>query len=69
VVQWSITGLGGDVPVWGNQGGIPGGGDFPDNGTFDLQTHVVPEPGSVLLVLLGGGLVFFHRRRTASANG
>jgi MYXO-CTERM domain-containing protein len=64
VTQWSISQLGTEPPVWGNQGGIPGGGDYPDNGTYDLQTHVVPEPGACLLGLAGLAFALFRRRRT-----
>ena len=63
VTQWSITSLGGEPPVWGNQGGVLGGGDSSVGGPFDLQTHVVPEPGSALLFLLGSGLCLFRHRR------
>ena len=65
VIQWSITALGAETPVWGNQTGTPGGGDYPDNGIYDLQTHAVPEPASAMLVLLGACVCFFRRRRSA----
>jgi len=63
VTQWSITALGSESPVWGNQGGIPGGGNFPDNGTYDLQTHIVPEPSASLTAILGIAFLLLRRRR------
>ncbi len=34
-------------------------------GTFDLQTHVVPEPGSLLLLAASACLIGLRRRKTA----
>jgi len=63
VTEWSITQLGSDAPVWGNQSGVPGGGVYPDNGTYDLQTHIVPEPGVSLMALVGVMYFLLRRRR------
>lgn len=42
-------------PVWGGLHNVQGGGNFTAPLTaFTLQTHAVPEPGSVMLVLLAG---------------
>lgn len=49
--DWQL--LDADTAVLGGVNGIQGAGEFSVNpGTFSLQTHVVPEPGSSLLVLL-----------------
>lgn len=42
-------------PVWGGLHNVQGGGDFTAPlAAFTLQTHAVPEPGSVMLILLAG---------------
>jgi hypothetical protein len=42
-------------PVWGGLHNVQGGGNFTAPlAAFTLQTHAVPEPGSVLLVMLAG---------------
>jgi hypothetical protein len=49
--DWQL--LDADTAILGGVNGIQGAGDSSVNpGTFSLQTHVVPEPGSSLLVLL-----------------
>lgn len=63
VTQWSITQLGTEDPIWGNQGGNLGGGEFSVTGNFDLQTHVVPEPASSMMALMAAAVVVLRRRR------
>ena len=63
VTEWSVSDLGGETPVWRNQGGNLGGGDFDVTGPYDLQTHVVPEPGACLLGLMGVGMAVLRRHR------
>lgn len=63
VTQWSITQLGTEDPIWGNQGGNLGGGEFSVTGNFDLQTHVVPEPASSVMALMAAAVVVLRRRR------
>lgn len=49
--DWQL--LDADTAILGGVNGIQGAGEFSVNpGIFSLQTHVVPEPGSSLLVLL-----------------
>jgi hypothetical protein len=64
VTQWSMSHLGAETPVWGNQGGNLGGGEYSVTGTFDLQTHVVPEPASSLMALIASAVAAFRRRRS-----
>lgn len=65
--DWQL--LDADTAILGGVNGIQGAGDFSVNpGTFSLQTHVVPEPGGSLLVLLailGGALTRGHRPQRA----
>lgn len=66
--QWSTSDLfSSDVPVWGSQGGVTGGGEITSVGVYTLQTAtfvaVVPEPSTFLLTLLAGTLLIFRRRR------
>ncbi len=61
--SWSVSDLGTDTPIWGGQGDKQGGGDYTTSQSYDLQTHVVPEPTSSLLALLGSGFLILRRRR------
>lgn len=62
--QWSISDLdGGDVPLWGSQGGVTGFGEKSATGPYELQTYTfVPEPSSVTLAGLAGCLLLRRRR-------
>lgn len=54
-------------PVWGGLHNVQGGGDFTAPlAAFTLQTHAVPEPGSVMLILLAGIAWRVKRARTVS---
>jgi hypothetical protein len=61
VTTWSVSNLASAVPVWGSQGDKHGAGDYFAPSPYDIQTHIVPEPSSVLLLMLGCG--FFVNRR------
>ncbi len=57
-----------ETPVWGNQGGILGAGEYTfegDFGQFELQTFLIPEPGSWFLAGLAFGTawIFVRLRR------
>jgi hypothetical protein len=69
VIEWSVSDLTGvDVPVWGNQGGVLGGGFYSVTGSYDLQTHTfVPEPSSMMLIAFAGSILTLRRRRALSA--
>jgi hypothetical protein len=67
VTQWSLSALGSETPVWGNQGGNLGGGEFSVTGNFELQTHVVPEPASPLMALMAASVGILRRRRAHSS--
>jgi len=59
--DWQL--LDADTAILGGVNGIQGAGEFSVNpGTFSLQTHVVPEPGSSLMVLLSLALGVQGRR-------
>jgi hypothetical protein len=66
-LEWSNSDLTAfDIPLWGSQGGIPGPGEYTVTGPYTQQTFTfVPEPGSVLLVGLGGILLTMRRKRAA----
>lgn len=65
--DWQL--LDADTVILGGVNGIQGAGDFSvDPGTFSLQTHVVPEPGSSLLVLLGFAGALLSRRSAFQEN-
>lgn len=67
VIQWSVSDLGTDAPIWGSQLDNHGGGTYDGSGgPYDLQTHVVPESGTSMLALLGGCLALIRRRRMAA---
>ena len=72
-LQWSLSDLdNGDVaPVWGAQTDQTGAGDYSvTNPLFDLQTFViVPEPGSLMLVVITAcGFTLRRKRRAACTN-
>lgn len=53
VLNWSVSDLGDDEPIWGSQNDKHGGGDYVDTGIYqDIQTHAVPEPSALLLASL-----------------
>lgn len=53
-------------PVWGGLHNVQGGGDFTAPlAAFTIQTHVVPEPSSVFLVMLAGVVWRVRRARKA----
>lgn len=56
-----------DTAVWGGVNNVQGSGEYTvAPASFTIQTHVVPEPGSALL-LLAAGLLFRLRRGSASS--
>jgi hypothetical protein len=63
--QWSVSDLtGGDVPLWGSQGGVNGGGVHTDYGVHTLQTFTfVPEPSSALMLAISCACLVMGRRR------
>jgi hypothetical protein len=62
--QWAVSDLDGETPVFGGQGGTPGGGFVSSPGPYDLQTHTfIPEPSAFLLLALGGLAASVRRRR------
>ncbi len=63
VTTWSVSNFQNDDPIWGSQGNNHGGGEYSAPGPFDIQTHVVPEPASTLLAVLGLSFALIHRRR------
>jgi hypothetical protein len=53
-----------DTAIVGGVNNMQGGGGYSVNpGTFALQTHMVPEPGSALLILLAAGVWASRRIR------
>lgn len=63
-IQWSVSDLESDTPVFGGQSGNQGGGSVSSPGNSSLQTHTfVPEPTAALLVALGGLAAIARRRR------
>lgn len=66
-LEWSSSDLtGGDVPLWGSQGGTPGPGEYTVTGPYTQQTFTfVPEPSSALLVGMAGLMLATRRRRVA----
>ncbi|MEO7100963.1 MAG: PEP-CTERM sorting domain-containing protein [Luteolibacter sp.] len=66
VLEWSVSDLkpAGDTPVYGKQGEMQGAGLYTVTGPYTLQTFVVPEASSSLLLAIGGMAVALRRRRT-----
>ncbi len=62
--DWQTRDL--DTAILGGVNGVQGPGGYSvDPGVFTIQTHVVPEPGSALLIIIAGmGLA--RRRRAQS---
>lgn len=65
VTTWSVSNLGSGVPIWGSQRDEHGGGEFTAPGPFDLQTHAIPEPSGLLLLMMGCGFLVIRRRRNS----
>lgn len=63
VTTWSVSDLGGTVPLWGSQGDQHGGGNYTAPGPYDIQTHMIPEPSCLLLFSIGCGYFMTRRRR------
>lgn len=65
-LEWSVSDLKtSDVPIYGKQGNVSGGGNYTTTGIYSLQTFtVVPELSSSLLLALGGVAAALRRRRT-----
>jgi MprA protease rhombosortase-interaction domain-containing protein len=62
--DWQTRDL--DTAIFGGVNNTQGAGIYSVNpGIFTIQTHVVPEPGSALLLLMSG-LLFKRRRRVFS---
>ncbi len=68
-LQWGIGDMAatGDTPVMGSRSGDAGGGVASDPGAFTIQTHAIPEPGSVLLAVISAAACL-RRKRMKSAN-
>ena len=69
-IQWAISQFSDQTPVWGRQSAHEGGGfsDFPSD-TFTLQTYIViPEPGSLFLMLaaFSAASLLLYRRKGAA---
>ena len=64
-LEWSTSDLvGGDVPLWGSQGGTTGPGIYSVTGPYTLQTFTfVPEPSAMVLIGLGGAFLLGRRKR------
>ena len=62
-LTWNLNSA--TTAIIGGVNGIQGGGDYTaDPGsTMRLQTHVVPEPGSALLILVAGCLARLRRSK------
>lgn len=59
--DWQVRDL--DTAIFGGVNNVQGAGQYVVNpGIFSIQTHVVPEPGSALM-LVGAGLCLMRRRR------
>lgn len=64
-IEWSTSDLtSSNIPVWGSQGGITGGGIISNPGIYTLQSAAfVPEPSSFMLCMIAGILTVVRRRR------
>lgn len=64
-VVWELNSA--DLSIWGGANNLRGAGNFSAlPAAFDLQTAVVPEPGSLVLLSVAGWLVGMRRRRLIS---
>lgn len=53
-----------DVPMWGSQAGMTGGGEITNPGIYTLQTATfVPEPSVAFMSCVAGLLMILRRRR------
>ena len=60
--DWQTRDL--DTAIFGGVNNVQGAGSFTVNpGIFTIQTHVVPEPGSALLLLAAGAGLLRRRRQ------
>lgn len=61
--DWQTRDL--DTAIFGGVNGVQGDGSYSVNpGTFTIQTHVVPEPGSALMLFTAGALLLLRRRHS-----
>lgn len=61
-LEWRVSDA--TVVIYGGVNNTQGDGNYTvDPGTFAIQTHVVPEPAGMVLVLLGLVAGWFPRRR------
>jgi hypothetical protein len=64
--DWQTRDL--DTAIFGGVNNVQGAGTFSVNpGIFTIQTHVVPEPGSALLLLAAGSGLLRRRRQQAQS--
>lgn len=62
-LEWRVSNA--STVIYGGANDVQGAGNYTvDPGTFDLQTHVVPEPAGTLLIGITGFLALLRRRRT-----
>jgi hypothetical protein len=54
-IDWAVSDLTTETPVWGNQSGEEGAGVVNNfSPTYELQTYAIPEPGSLIFMGLAG---------------